>query len=157
MNIGWCIYNCAMSHGIILIQTLGFQWISGVPYCVIFMCFLLALQGQQQTVPLILLLVCWINVVWVDGESGFKSAFSLARSYHRLQVGYGAVCRCVCGEWIFRPDLFASNDLRPAVFFFFFFFLLVASYRLNSTTGEQKGIIQTIILNPSWPDGCLTQ
>ena len=39
------------------------------------------------------------------------------------------------------------NDLHPAV----------PGHRLNSTTGEQKGITQTIILTPSRPVGGLTQ
>ena len=29
------------------------------------------------------------------GVSGLKSAFNLSRSYHRLQVGFGGVCRCM--------------------------------------------------------------
>ncbi len=29
------------------------------------------------------------------GVSGLKSAFNLSRSYHRLQGGFGGVCRCM--------------------------------------------------------------
>ena len=40
------------------------------------------------------------NTVWVGwwrggGRSGLKSAFNLSSSNHRLQVGFGGVCRCM--------------------------------------------------------------
>ncbi len=39
----------------------------------------------------------------VVGESGLESAFNHSWSYHRLQVGFGGVCRCMRGD--FNVDL----------------------------------------------------
>ncbi len=33
------------------------------------------------------------------GESGLQSAFNHSWSYHRLQVGFGGVCRCMRGDF----------------------------------------------------------
>ncbi len=58
-------------------------------------------------------------MVW-GGVSDLKSKFNLSRSYYRLQVGFGGVCRCVCGCWCFELvlDLFCLglNSLCPTVF-----------------------------------------
>ena len=61
----------------------------------------------------------------------------------RMQVYAG-----VCGDLMWTCLVWA-NDLRLTVFG-------VPSHRLNSATGEQKGVSQTIALTPSLPVGCLT-
>ncbi len=83
-----------------------------------------------------------------EGESGLKFVFNLSRSYRRLQVEFGGVCRCRCGELIWTCLVWGERSGPGS--------LCVPSHRLNSATGEQNGITQTIILTLSRPSSCLT-
>ncbi len=77
------------------------------------------------------------------GVSDLKSAFNLSKSYHRLQVGFDGVCRYICRCGCGGPVLMVWAERLTLGSFW------VPSHRLNSSTGEQKGITQTIILTPS--------
>ncbi len=79
------------------------------------------------------------------GGSGLYSAFNHSWSYHRLQVGFGGVCRCMRGDLMWTCLVWAKQSM-PDNFW-------VPSYWFNSATGEQKGITQTIYTDsepPSW-------
>ncbi len=65
------------------------------------------------------------------GESGLWSAFNHSLSYHRLQVGFGGVCRCMRGDLMWTCLVWPERS-TPDKFW-------VPSHRFNSVTGEQKG------------------
>ncbi len=68
--------------------------------------------------------------------------------YHRLQVGFGSVCRCMRGDLMWTCIVWAERSM-PDNFW-------VPSHRFISTTGEQKESLRPFIPTPSHPVGCLT-
>ncbi len=65
-----------------------------------------------------------------------------------LSVLSAAVSGCRCGELIWICLVWAERSTPDG--------FGVPSHRLNSATGEQKWITQTILLTPSRPAGCPT-
>ncbi len=76
-------------------------------------------------------------------ESGLQSAFNHSWSYHRLQFGFGGVCRCVPGDLVWTCLVWAERSM-PDNFW-------VPIHQINSFTGEQKGITQTIYIDSEPP------
>ncbi len=74
----------------------------------------------------------WVVVV----SQAYSRFFNHSWSYHRLQVGFGGVCRCMAGDLMW-PCLVWAERSTPGNFW-------VPSHRFNSATGEQTGITQTI-------------
>ncbi len=79
----------------------------------------------------------WKPGKWVGGvNQAYNSAFNHSWSYHRLQVGFGGVCRCMRGDLMWTCLVWAERS-TPDNFG-------VPCHRFNSATGEQKRITETI-------------
>ncbi len=86
----------------------------------------------------------------VEGKSGLKS-LSTPQDHITDKwklAGFHGVCGCTCGELIWTYLVWAKWSVLESFW--------MPSHRLNSATGEQKGITQTLILTLSWRVGCLT-
>ncbi len=85
------------------------------------------------------------------GESGWNLAFSLSVHITDCKldsVVHAGVCKCRRGKVIWVSLVWAKWS-KPGT-------LWVLSHWLSSTTGDQRVIIQTIILTRSQPVGCPT-
>ncbi len=53
---------------------------------------------------------------WRGVNQAYSRLATIHMPYHRLQVRFGGVCRCMRGDFESGPVLFGPNHLRPTIF-----------------------------------------